>query len=41
MNRIDIEYNTEKANLLYPEYGRTIHEMLQYATTIEEARKQQ
>ena len=41
MNRIDIEYNTEKAQLLYPEYGRTIHEMLQYATTIEEPRKQQ
>lgn len=41
MNRIDIQYNTEKADLLYPEYGRTIHEMLQYATTIEEPRKQQ
>lgn len=41
MNRIDIEYNTEKASLLYPEYGRTIHEMLQYATTIKEPRKQQ
>ncbi|MEO6758659.1 MAG: DUF4290 domain-containing protein [Saprospiraceae bacterium] len=41
MNRIDIEYNTEKAPLLYPEYGRTIHEMLQYATTIQEPRKQQ
>ena len=41
MNRIDIEYNTEKVTLLYPEYGRTIHEMLQYATTIEDPRKQQ
>ncbi|MCY7330980.1 MAG: DUF4290 domain-containing protein [Saprospiraceae bacterium] len=41
MNRIDIEYNTEKPDLLYPEYGRTIHELLQYATTIEEPRKQQ
>ncbi len=41
MNRIDIEYNTEKSDLLYPEYGRTIHEMLQYAATIEEPRKQQ
>jgi len=41
MNRIDIEYNTEKSDLLYPEYGRTIHELLQYATTIEEPRKQQ
>ncbi len=41
MTRIDIEYNTEKSDLLYPEYGRTIHEMLQYATTIEEPRKQQ
>ncbi len=41
MNRIDIEYNTEKSTLLYPEYGRTIHEMLLYAATIEEPRKQQ
>ena len=41
MHRIDIEYNTERSDLLYPEYGRSLHEMLQYATTIEEPRKQQ
>ena len=35
MNRVDIEYNTEKALIEYPEYGRSIQEMLQYARTIE------
>ena len=35
MNRVDIEYNTEKTLIEYPEYGRSIQEMLQYACTIE------
>jgi hypothetical protein len=33
--KVDIEYNTEKSNIAYPEYGRSIQEMLQYACTIE------
>lgn len=35
MNRIDIEYNTERAPSQYPEYGRSIQEMIQHALTIE------
>ena len=35
MERVDIEYNTEKSEIEYPEYGRSIQEMLQYAQTIE------
>lgn len=35
MNKVDIEYNTEKPLINYPEYGRSIQEMLQYACTIE------
>jgi hypothetical protein len=35
MNRVDIEYNTEKPDIQYPEYGRSIQEMLLYAKTIE------
>ncbi len=35
MERVDIEYNTEKTEIEYPEYGRSIQEMLQYAQTIE------
>jgi hypothetical protein len=41
MNRLDIEYNTEKVQIRYPEYGRTIQEMLQYAKTIEDDYKRQ
>jgi hypothetical protein len=33
--KVDIEYNTEKADIHFPEYGRSIQEMLQYAHTIE------
>lgn len=33
--KVDIEYNTEKPLIAYPEYGRSIQEMLQYAATIE------
>ncbi len=35
MNKVDIEYNTERPLIEYPEYGRSIQEMLQYAKTIE------
>ena len=41
MNRIDIEYNTEKEIIRFPEYGRVIQEMLEYAKTIEERTKRQ
>lgn len=35
MNKVDIEYNTERPDIHFPEYGRSIQEMLQYAKTIE------
>lgn len=35
MNKVDIEYNTEKPDIQFPEYGRSIQEMLQYAQTME------
>lgn len=41
MNKVDIEYNTEKESVRYPEYGRGIQEMLQYAKTIPEPLKRQ
>lgn len=39
--KVDIEYNTEKELIQYPEYGRTVQEMLQYAKTIEDRYKRQ
>jgi len=41
MNRVDIEYNTEKEFIRYPEYGRSIQEMLHYAKDIEDGHKRQ
>lgn len=41
MNRIDIEYNTERPDIRYPEYGRSVQEMLQYAKTIEDSYRRQ
>jgi hypothetical protein len=41
MNKIDIEYNTDRDDIQYPEYGRTIQEMLRYARSIEERPKRQ
>ena len=35
MNRLDIEYNTERSQIQFPEYGRSIQEMIQHAKTIE------
>jgi Domain of unknown function (DUF4290) len=37
MNKLDIEYNTERALIQFPEYGRSIQEMIQHAKTIESA----
>jgi len=34
--RLDIAYNTESEDIRYPEYGRGIQEMLQFAVTIQE-----
>jgi len=41
MNNIDIEYNTERPDIIYPEYGRSIQEMIQHAKTIESPQKRQ
>ncbi len=41
VNKIDIEYNTEKKEVRYPEYGRAIQEMLEFAKTIPDAYKRQ
>lgn len=35
MNRLDIEYNTERVHIRFPEYGRSIQEMILHAKTIE------
>ena len=41
MNKLDIEYNTERPNIQYPEYGRSIQEMIEYAKTIEDDYRRQ
>ncbi len=41
MSKIEIEYNTEKEQVRFPEYGRGIQEMLQYAKSIAEPQKRQ
>lgn len=41
MNRLDIAYNTDRDDVRYPEYGRTIHQLLAHAKTIEERPKRQ
>ena len=41
MNKVNIEYNTEKEHIRYPEYGRAVQEMLEYARTIPERPKRQ
>ncbi|MCC7465106.1 MAG: DUF4290 domain-containing protein [Saprospiraceae bacterium] len=41
MNNLDIEYNTEKPNIRFPEYGRSIQEMIQHAITLESPQKRQ
>jgi len=41
MNNLDIEYNTERPDIRFPEYGRSIQEMLQHAQTIEPRPKRQ
>lgn len=35
MNRLDIEYNTERSHIRFPEYGRSIQEMITHAKDIE------
>lgn len=37
----DITYNTEKEDIRYPEYGRSIQEMIQYAKTIQDRYRRQ
>jgi hypothetical protein len=41
MQKIDIEYNSSKETIKYPEYGRGIQELLEHACTIEDPRKRQ
>ncbi|MCB0523576.1 MAG: DUF4290 domain-containing protein [Saprospiraceae bacterium] len=41
MNRLDIEYNTERSQIIYPEYGRSIQEMIAHAKTIENDQQRQ
>jgi hypothetical protein len=35
MNNLDIEYNTERPHIQFPEYGRSLQEMIQHAKSIE------
>ncbi len=41
MNNLDIEYNTERPHIRFPEYGRSIQEMIQHAITLESPQKRQ
>ena len=41
VNKVDIEYNTERSDIQNPEYGRSIQQMLEYAKTIPEKEKRQ
>ncbi len=41
MNNLDIAYNTERPDIQFPEYGRSIQEMLLHAKTIESPQKRQ
>jgi len=41
MNKVNIEYNTEKELIRFPEYGRAVQEMLEYAKSIPERPKRQ
>ncbi len=41
VTKVDIEYNTERKDVRYPEYGRAIQQMLEYAKTIPEKPKRQ
>jgi hypothetical protein len=41
MNSLDIAYNTEKESIDFPEYGRSIQEMVLHAKTIEHPQKRQ
>ena len=38
---IDIEYNSSKESIAYPEYGRYIHELLEHACSIEDDYRRQ
>lgn len=41
MNNLEISYNTERDDIRFPEYGRTIQEMLRYAKTLAEPMRRQ
>lgn len=41
MEKVDIEYNSAKADIRYPEYGRSVQEMLEHAKNITDPRQRQ
>jgi hypothetical protein len=41
VNNIDIDYNTEQEEIRFPEYGRSIHQLLAHVKTIEDPRRRQ
>ncbi len=41
MNDLDIAYNTERESVRFPEYGRSIQEMILHAINIEQPQKRQ
>jgi len=41
MNTLNMEYNSAKEDLIIPEYGRNIQEMIKYAKTIEDDKYRQ
>ena len=36
-----MKYNSQREKLIIPEYGRNIHEMIQYIKTVEDKEKRQ
>lgn len=41
MPQFDMEYNTQKSNLIISEYGRNVQELIRYANTIEDKKQRQ
>ena len=41
IKEIDMEYNSQRENLIIPEYGRNVQKLINYAKTIEDREKRQ
>jgi hypothetical protein len=41
MRKFDIEYNSERVNMIIPEYGRNVQKLVDHAKTIEDKTKRQ